>query len=80
MSGVCVDELNITSVEVLQGGSDVERPSPSERAPAVGSYDGGLPVRDGLRVENGNINRFVKKHKDTNRFDLVGICFHRSRV
>ena len=51
MSKVCVDELNITSVEVLQGGSDVERPSPSECAPAVGSYDGGLPVRDGLRVD-----------------------------
>ena len=27
-------------------------------------------------MENGNINRFVKKHKDTNRFDLVRTCFY----
>jgi len=35
-----VGKLTVTHVEVLQGSCDVEKPSPSKRATAVGSDDG----------------------------------------
>ena len=42
----------------------------------------GVTVSDGYLamvsewMTNGNINEFVKTHKDVNRFELVGFCFY----
>ena len=41
----------LTRTEVLQGGCNVERSSPSKCTAAVGGHDGKFPVRDGIRVD-----------------------------
>ena len=46
-----VDPLTLTTVEVLQGGHNVEIPSPPKRAATAGSYDGQLQIRDGIRMD-----------------------------
>ena len=43
--------LILVVVEVLQGGRDVECPSSSERATAVGCDDGHPPLLDGIGVD-----------------------------
>ena len=37
--------------------------------------DGSLAMVSEL-MTNGNINEFVKAHRDVNRFELVGFCFY----
>ena len=43
--------LTVACIEVLQGGYDMESPSPPECTPAVGSHDIRDPVCDGIRVD-----------------------------
>ena len=62
----------ITHVEVLQGGCNVECPSPSNVLPLLGVTMGDSEfVMVSEWMENGNINEFIKAHRDANRFDLV---------
>lgn len=46
-----VDQLMLLTVEVLQGGRNMENSSPPEYSAAVGSYDGQLSIRYGIRVD-----------------------------
>jgi len=39
------------TVEILQGGRNMENPSPPECAATPGSYNGRLPIRNGIRVD-----------------------------
>jgi hypothetical protein len=48
---ICIDTLTVSRIEVLQGGCNMEGPSPSERIAAVGRDDDQGSVCNGIRVD-----------------------------
>ena len=58
--------------DVLQGGCDMEDPSPSECAPAVGSDDGGKALCDGLGMDGQW--EYHRVHRGTSGGKSVRAC------